>query len=231
MNFHDLFYYFFNFKFFIITLPELLRGLVVTVEIAALSLSLGFVLGLVLAVIRVTIKHYGTTGVLRILNFPLVVYVDVLRAIPPLVTLIVVYYALPFINITIPRFWAAVFTFVLILSAFAEEIFRATIEAIDRGQTEAARSLGLSYLQSMAYVVIPQAFKIALPPLTSRMIAVTKDVSLASVIGVADLLKKARAAQSLYANPTPLFSAALLFTILFLPLVRLSMYIEKKLAE
>jgi polar amino acid transport system permease protein len=230
MNFHDLFYYFFNFKFFIITLPDLLRGLIVTVEIAALSLSLGFVLGLVLAVIRVTVKQAGSSRFLHILNFPLVVYVDVLRAIPPLVTLIVVYYALPFINITIPRFWAAVLTFVIILSAFAEEIFRATIEAIDRGQVEAARSLGLSYLQSMAYVVIPQAFKIALPPLTSRMIAVTKDVSLASVIGVSDLLKKARAAQSLYANPTPLFSAALLFTILFLPLVRLSMYIEKKLA-
>ena len=231
MNFRDLFYYFFNFKFFIITLPDLLRGLVVTVEIAALSLSLGFVLGLVLAVIRVALKYSGTAGVLRILEFPLIVYVDVLRAIPPLVTLIVVYYALPFINITIPRFWAAVLTFVVILSAFAEEIFRATIEAIDRGQMEAARSLGLSYLQSMAYVVIPQALKIALPPLTSRMIAVTKDVSLASVIGVADLLKKARAAQSLYANPTPLFSAALLFTLFFLPLVRLSMYIEKKLAE
>jgi polar amino acid transport system permease protein len=231
MNFRDLFYYFFNFKFFVITLPDLLRGLVVTVEIAALSLASGFVLGLILAVVWVAIKHAGTPRFLRILNFPIVVYVDVLRAIPPLVTLIVVYYALPFINITIPRFWAAVLTFVVILSAFAEEVFRATIEAIDRGQAEAARSLGLSYLQSMAYVVIPQALKIALPPLTSRMIAVTKDVSLASVIGVADLLKKARAAQSLYANPTPLFSAALLFTILFLPLVRLSMYIEKKLAN
>jgi len=231
MNFRDLFYYFFNFKFFIITLPNLLGGLLVTVEIAALSLSLGFVLGLVLAVIRVTLRHSGSSRFLRILDLPLVLYVDVLRAVPPLVTLVVIYYALPFINITIPRFWAAVLTFVVILSAFAEEIFRATIEAIDRGQVEAARSLGLSYLQSMACVVIPQAFKIALPPLTSRMIAVTKDVSLASVIGVADLLKKARAAQSLYANPTPLFSAALLFTLLFLPLVRLSMYIEKKLAE
>ena len=231
MNFHDLFYYFFNYKFFILTLPDLLKGLVVTVEIAALSLILGFLWGLVLAVIRVMLRRPGNPFILRMFNFPIVIYVDVLRAIPPLVTLVVIYYALPFVNITIPRFWAAVLTFVLILSAFAEEIFRATIEAIDLGQIEAARSLGLSYLQAMVSVIIPQAFRIALPPLTSRLIAITKDVSMASVIGVADLLKKARAAQSLYANPTPLISAALLFTLLFLPLVRLSMQLEKKLAD
>jgi len=231
MNLHDLFYYFFNYKFFILTLPDLLKGLVVTIEIAALSLILGFLWGLVLAVIRVMIKRPENPLVVRLINIPIAIYVDVLRAIPPLVTLVVIYYALPFVNITIPRFWAAVLTFVLILSAFAEEIFRATIEAIDFGQIEAARSLGISYIQSMISVVIPQAFRIALPPLTSRLIAITKDVSMASVIGVADLLKKARAAQSLYANPTPLFSAALLFTLLFLPLVRLSMRLEKKLAE
>lgn len=230
MNFRELFYYFFNRKFFILSLPDLLKGLLVTVEIAALSLTFGFFLGLVITVVRVAIRHAGRRPILRLLNFPIVVYVDVFRAIPPLVTLVIVYYALPFISITIPRFWAALLTFTIILSAFAEEIFRATIEAIDPGQIEAARSLGLSYLQSMASVVIPQAFKIALPPLTSRLIAVTKDVSLASVIGVADVLKKARAAQAFYANPTPLLSAALLFTLLFLPLVRLSMYLEKRLS-
>jgi polar amino acid transport system permease protein len=230
MNLGDLFYYFFNPKFFILTLPELLNGLLVTVEIAALSLAFGFLLGLVLAVVRVAIRHASKQPILKVLNIPIVLYVDVFRAIPPLVTLVIVYYALPFISVIIPRFFAAVLTFTVILSAFAEEIFRATIEAIDPGQIEAARSLGLSYLQSMSSVVIPQAFRIALPPLTSRLIAVTKDVSLASVIGVADLLKKARAAQSLYANPTPLLSAALLFTLLFLPLVRLSMFLEKRLA-
>jgi polar amino acid transport system permease protein len=231
VNLRDLFHYFLNAKFFILTLPDLLKGLLVTIQIAGLSLAFGFLLGLVLAVVRVAIGHARKRPLLRALNFPIVVYIDVLRAIPPLVTLVIVYYALPFINITIPRFWAAVLTFTAILSAFAEEIFRATIEAIDPGQIEAARSLGLSYLQSMASVVIPQAFKIALPPLTSRLIAVTKDVSLASVIGVADLLKKARGAQSLYANPTPLLSAALLFTLLFLPLVRLSTFLEKRLSD
>lgn len=231
MNFRDLFYYFFNIRVFIDTLPDLLLGLVVTIEIAALSLILGFVLGLILAVIRVAVKRPHNLLIIRLLNIPIALYVDVLRSIPPLVILIVVYYALPYIGMLIPRFWSAVLTFVVILSAFSEEIFRAGIESIDRGQIEAARSLGLSYIKTMSYVVIPQAFRIALPPMTSRMIAITKDVSLASVIGVADVLKKARAAQAFLANPTPLFSAALLFTILFLPLVRLSMYLEKKLAE
>jgi polar amino acid transport system permease protein len=231
MNFRDLFYYFFNVEVFIETLPDLLRGLVVTVQIAALSLALGFVLGLVLAVIRVAVKRRSNPFLVRLLNLPIAVYVDVLRSIPPLVVLILVYYALPYLGLTIPRFWCAVFTFVIVLSAFAEEIFRAGIESIDRGQVEAARSLGLSYIATMSYVVIPQAFRVALPPMTSRMIAITKDVSLASVIGVADILKRARAAQAFLANPTPLFSAALLFTALFLPLVRFSMYLEKRLGR
>lgn len=231
MNLHDLFYYFFNVEVFIETLPDLLRGLVVTVQIASLSLILGFVLGLVLAVIRVAVKRRSNPLPIRLLNLPIALYVDVLRSIPPLVVLILVYYALPYLGLTIPRFWSAVFTFVIVLSAFAEEIFRAGIESIDRGQVEAARSLGLSYIATMGYVVIPQAFRVALPPMTSRMIAITKDVSLASVIGVADILKRARAAQAFLANPTPLFSAALLFTALFLPLVRFSMYLEKRLGR
>jgi len=231
LNLKDLFYYFFNIRIFVETLPDLLRGLLVTVEIAVLSLILGFVLGLVLAVIRVAVKRQSNPFIIRLLNFPIAVYVDVLRSIPPLVILIIVYYALPYIGLIIPRFWSAVLTFVIILSAFAEEIFRAGIESIDRGQIEGARSLGLSYVTTMRCVVLPQAFRVALPPMTSRMIAITKDVSLASVIGVADLLKKARAAQAFLANPTPLFSAALLFTLLFLPLVRFSMYLEKKLGE
>lgn len=231
MNFEDLFHYFFNVNVFVETLPDLLKGLLVTVEMAVLSLCLGFVWGLILAVIRVAVKRRGNPFIIRLLNVPIAIYVDVLRAIPPLVALVVVYYALPYVGVTIPRFWAAVLTFVVILSAFAEEIFRAGIESVDPGQIEAARSLGLSYVQTMSSVVIPQAFRVALPPMTSRMIAITKDVSLASVIGVADVLKKARAAQAFLANPTPLFSAALLFTILFLPLVRFSMYLEKRLAD
>jgi len=231
MEIRNLIHYFFNGRVFLDTLPQLGQGLWVTVQIAFLSISMGFVLGLVLAVIRVAVKRITNVWPIRLLNLPIAFYVDVLRSIPPLITLVVVYYALPYLGIYLPRFWAAVLTFAVVLSAFAEEIFRAGIESIGRGQAEAARSLGLSYLQMMHYVIIPQGFRVAIPPLTSRTIAVTKDVSLASVIGVADLLKEARAAQAFLANPTPLISAALLFTLVFLPLVRISMYLERRLAK
>jgi len=231
MEIRNLIHYFFNGRVFLDTLPQLGQGLWVTVQIAFLSISMGFVLGLALAVIRVAVKRITNAWPIRLLNLPIAFYVDALRSIPPLITLVVVYYALPYLGIYIPRFWAAVLTFAVVLSAFAEEIFRAGIESIGREQAEAARSLGLSYLQMMHYVNIPQGFRVAIPPLTSRTIAVTKDVSLASVIGVADLLKEARAAQAFLANPTPLVSAALLFTLVFLPLVRISMYLEKRLAK
>jgi polar amino acid transport system permease protein len=231
MEIGELVHYFFNGRVFLETLPELGRGLWVTVQIAFLSVSMGFVLGLTLAIIRVSVKRATSYWLVRLLNLPIAFYVDALRSIPPLVTLIVVYYALPYIGVSLPRFWAAVLTFVAVLSAFAEEIFRAGIESIAPEQVEAARSLGISYLQTMRHVVIPQGFRVAIPPLTSRTIAVTKDVSLASVIGVADLLKAARASQAFLANPTPLISAALLFTLVFLPLVRLSRQLEKKLAQ
>jgi len=231
MEIHDLIHYFFNGHVFLETLPQLVRGLWVTIQIAFLSIVMGFVLGLVLAIIRVAVKRSTNTWPIRLLNLPIAFYVDALRSIPPLITLVVVYYALPYLGIYFPRFWAAVLTFAVVLSAFAEEIFRAGIESIGRGQVEAARSLGLSYLQTMRYVIIPQGFRVAIPPLTSRTIAITKDVSLASVIGVADLLKAARASQAFLANPTPLVSAALLFTLVFLPLVRISMYLERRLAK
>jgi len=231
MEIHNLIHYFFNGRVFLDTLPQLAHGLWITVQIAFLSVSIGFVWGLILAVIRVTVKRPTNAWPTQLLNLPIALYVDVLRSIPPLITLVVIYYALPYLGIYLPRFWSAVLTFVAVMSAFAEEIFRAGIESIDLGQVEAGRSLGLSYLQMMRYVVLPQGFRVAIPPLTSRMIAITKDVSLASVIGVADLLKEARAAQAFLANPTPLISAALLFTLVFLPLVRISMYLERRLAQ
>lgn len=229
MNFRRLIEAFFNGHVMLKYLPALGRGMLVTVEIAGLSLAVGLTLGLILAVVRVAMKRKGNPGIVRLLNLPLTFYVDSMRALPPLVTLVVVYFALPYLGIFISRFWSAVMVFVLVLAAFACEIFRAGIEAVDTGQTEAARALGLSYLQTMRRVVVPQAFRVALPPLTSRMISVTKDVSLASVIGVADLLKEARLGIAETYNTSPLIAAAILFTLLFLPLVRLSVIVERRL--
>lgn len=229
MNMRGLVDSFFNVRIMAEYLPALARGLLVTVEIAGLSLALGLTLGMILAVVRVAIKRQGNPRIARLLNLPLTFYVDSMRALPPLVTLVVVYFALPYLGIYISRFWSAVSVFVLVLAAFACEIFRAGIESVDTGQMEAARSQGLSFLQTMRYVIVPQAFCVALPPLTSRMISVTKDVSLASVIGVSDLLKEAKLGIASTYNTSPLIAAAILFTLLFLPLVRLSMLVERRM--
>lgn len=229
MNMRGLVDSFFNVRIMMEYLPALARGLLVTVEIAGLSLALGLTLGMILAVVRVAIKRRGTPRLVRLLNLPLALYVDSMRALPPLVTLVVVYFALPYLGIYISRFWSAVSVFALVLAAFASEIFRAGIESVDSGQMEAARSQGVSYLQTMRYVIVPQAFRVALPPLTSRMVSITKDVSLASVIGVADLLKEAKLGIANTYNTSPLIAAAILFTLLFLPLVRLSMLVERRL--
>ena len=229
MNIRGLIDSFFNVRIMLDYLPALARGLWVTIEIAGLSLVMGLTLGLILAVIRVSIKRKGNPRLIRLLNVPLAFYVDSMRALPPLVTLVVVYFALPYLGVYISRFWSAVSVFVLVLAAFASEIFRAGIESVHIGQTEAARSQGLSYLQTMRYVIVPQAFRVALPPLTSRMISITKDVSLASVIGVADLLREAKLGIANTCNTSPLIAAAILFTLLFLPLVRLSAFVERRM--
>ncbi|MGC9529414.1 MAG: amino acid ABC transporter permease [Candidatus Bipolaricaulaceae bacterium] len=229
MRINELLHTFFDGRHMLAALPELAQGLLVTVEIAGLCLAVGISLGLVLAVVRVTIARHGNPLLVRLLNVPLVFYVDAVRAIPPLVTLVVVYFALPYLGIFLPRFWSAVMVFVLVLAAFAEEIFRAGIESIDPGQMEAARSQGLTFLQAMAHVIVPQAFRVAVPPLTSRMISITKDVSLASVIGVSDLLKAAKLDIARSGNYSSLVAAAIMFTLLFLPLVRLSGLVERRL--
>lgn len=229
MRLDDLLRNFFDVQHMYTLLPELLHGLRVTVEIAALSLAGGLLLGLLLALVRAGLRTRGCPAWLRWSEVLIVIYVDVARALPPLVTLVVVYFALPYLGVFVPRFWSAVLVFVLVLGAFAEEGFRAGIEALDRGQMEAARALGLTFLQGMMHVVAPQAVKIAIPELTGRMVSITKDVSLASVIGVSDLLRVAKLDIARSGNYSSLIAAAILFTLLFLPLMRLSMLLERRL--
>ncbi|MBC7317070.1 MAG: ABC transporter permease subunit, partial [Chloroflexi bacterium] len=202
MRLDDLLRNFFDVQHMYTLLPELLHGLRVTVEIAALSLAGGLLLGLLLALVRAGLRTRGCPAWLRWSEVLIVIYVDVARALPPLVTLVVVYFALPYLGV-----------FVLVLGAFAEEGFRAGIEALDRGQMEAARALGLTFLQGMMHVVAPQAVKIAIPELTGRMVSITKDVSLASVIGVSDLLRVAKLDIARSGNYSSLIAAAILFTL------------------
>jgi len=224
MDFHAIGRYFFNPVVMQKALPLLASGLWVTVKVSFLVIVIGFVVGLILAVIRATNLRYVGKPIGLLIR----IYVDLLRASPYLVLLSLVYFALPFAGINLSTFTATVLTFGACLSAFTEEIFRAGIEAVDKGQWEAARSLGLGFLQTMRAVVLPQAVRISVPTLANRGVAIAKAISMASAIALPDLLKQARWAQGIFANPTPLIEAAIIYVLLFLPLLRLTLFLEKK---
>ncbi len=211
---------FFNWPVFRSTLPLLLEGLWITILLGAVSIVAGLVAGLLMALIRL----YGN-GVARAMAR---VYIDVFRSIPLLVLLVLVYYALPFVGIRLTSFTSAAAALTLVSCAYTAEIFRAGIQAIPKGQFEAAEAIGLGFFSTMRDVVLPQAFRIVVPPLTSNCINVLKDTALASVVAMPDLLKQATQAQALAANPTPLIGAAFLYLLLLLPLVRLVGYFEER---
>ncbi|NDV86603.1 ABC transporter permease subunit [Aurantimonas aggregata] len=213
---------FFNVGVLVRYFPLLLEGLWRTIALGALSIVLGLLGGLVLAMLRL----YGG----RFVRFLVVAYIDVFRALPVLVWLVIVYYALPFVGIRLSAFASATTALTMISSAYTAEIYRAGIQAIPRGQFEAAQSIGLSQWYLMRDVVLPQAFRIVIPPLTNNSINVMKDTALASVVALPDLLKQATQAQALAANPTPLIGAAILYLLLLLPLVRLVAVFEARYA-
>ena len=219
--------YFFDIQLMLKSLPVLANGLWLTIKVSLTIMAVGFGVGLILAMLRaLNLKYIG-----KPLNLLIDIYADVLRASPYLVLVTIVYYGAPFLGVQFSPFWATVATFGACLSAFAEEIFRGGIEAIDKGQIEAARATGLSNYQTLRYVVLPWALTVSVPPLTNRTIAITKAVSMASAITLPELLKQARHLQAIYANPTPLIEAAIIYVILFFPLVRFSLYLERKMGK
>jgi polar amino acid transport system permease protein len=214
---------FLNWKVFVDTLPLLLRGLWITIGLGVAAIVLGAAGGLLLALLRL----YAPAP----MRFLTISYINVFRAIPLLVLLIVIYYALPFVGLRLNSFTSATMALSLVSAAYSAEILRAGLEGVPRGQSEAARALGLSKIRQMTDVILPQAVKLVIPPLTSNSINVMKDTSLASVVAMPDLLKQATQAEALAANPTPLISAALIYIVLLLPFVSLVGMAEVKLAR
>ncbi len=203
-------------------LPAILDGMVVTIEIAVVVVITGFLLGLALAVVR--------AFRVRAINALIIVFVDAFRALPPLVLILLVYFGLPNVGINVPSFAVLWLVLALVLAAFAEEIFWAGILSIPKGQWEAARSTGLSFLATLVHVVLPQAVRLAVPPLTNRTIAITKNTALGTVIGVSEILNQATAAQSFSGNATPLMMGAIAYLILFVPVVALGRWLETRFA-
>jgi polar amino acid transport system permease protein len=202
--------------------PAIVKGMGVTIEVAAAVVVAGILLGLILAVIR--------SFRARVVDALIVIFVDVLRALPPLVLILLIYFGLPNIGINLPSFLVLWLVLALVLAAFAEEIFWAGILSIPKGQWEAARSTGLSFLGTLTYVVLPQAIRLTVAPLTNRTIAITKNTALGTVIGVAEILNQATTAQSFSGNATPLMMGAVAYLILFVPVVALGRYLETRFA-
>jgi len=203
-------------------LPMLGLGLVNTFYLAVAASIIGTAVGIFVCIGRV----YGPKWV-RILA---VGFIDVFRALPILVVLMVIYYAGPFVGIRLDSFTSATAALSIVLAAFTAEVFRAGIKSIPPGQVEAARALGLPFYVMLLKVILPQAIRIATPPQTSNYVSIVKDTSLASVVAMPDLLKQAYAAQAMMANPSPLIAAAGVYLIILWPLVRLVSYLEHRAA-
>lgn len=213
-------YYFFNLELIRPHLPQLWSGFVLTLGMAVATVVAGIVLGLVLALAR--------TYQVKPLNALIVAFTDVFRAIPQLVVIVLVYFALPAVGVTLSPVVATVAGLALILAAYAEEIFWGGFGAIARGQWEAARSTGMSFTQALVFVVLPQVLRQCIAPLTNRAIGITKGTALGSVIAVPELLNVASSVQSTIANPTPMMLSAVLFCLVFLPFVRLTRWLETR---
>lgn len=213
---------FFNLQVMQQYLPKIVEGFFVTVQIALAVVLAGIASGLLLALVR--------AFRIKAVNFFIILGVDVLRALPPLVLIIGFYFALPAVGIRMSAWVATWLALSLVLMAFAEEIFWAGILAVPKGQWEAARSTGLSFVQTLTDVVMPQAVRLTIPPLTNRTIAITKGTALGAVVAVGEILYQAQTAYSFSYNPSPLVLGAAAYLILFIPVVYFGRWVETRFA-
>jgi len=213
---------FFNLDIMVQAWPIMARGFGMTLLLCAVVIPMGLAGGLLVAI--------ASTAPQRWIRWPTAVLVDLFRAVPPLALLIFISAGLPFAGIRLSPFTAVCLSFLLNNSAYYGEIYRAGIDFIGTGQTEAARSTGLNSLQAMAYVVLPQAVRNVLPDLVSNTIEVVKLTSLASVVAFAELLYSADMARSITYNASPIVMAAGFYLVLLWPAVRLASRLERKLS-
>jgi polar amino acid transport system permease protein len=211
---------FFNRQIATEALPIVLQGLLNTVLLSLLVVPLGLLGGLILALLA----HSRS----RFIRWPLIAWVDFFRAFPPLVLLILLFAGLPFAGLELGGFACVAIAFFLNTGAYYGEILRAGIESIPRGQVEAARSTGLSGLQAMTYIILPQAVRNVLPDLLSNTLEVVKLTALGSVVAVPELLFQARQAQSVTYNATPIVMAAVIYFLILWPVVRLLSRLENR---
>ena len=201
--------------------PILLQGVWLTIVVTIGSLLLSTVLGLVWAMMRVS-------GI-RVLSLLSASLINVIRGIPIIVLLFYLYFVMPDLGVTLSALQAAILGLGIAYSAYQAENFRAGIEAIDKGQIEAAQSIGMGWWLTMRRVVLPQAVRIVLPPYGNIMIMMLKDSSQASTITVAELALQGKLIASASFKNTSVFTlVALMYLAMSIPLILLVRHFEKK---
>lgn len=214
---------FFNLSIMAQAWPLVLKGLGMTMLICAIVIPLGAAGGLVFAL--------GSVAQSRALRWASIAFVDLFRAVPPLVLLIFIYAGLPFAGLDISPLLAVTVGFFLNNSAYFAEIFRAGLLSVPKGQAEAARSTGLTAGQTLVYVTLPQAMRNVLPDLLSNVVEVVKLTSLASVVSLGEMLHAAGLARSVTYNASPLVLAAGIYLLLLWPLIRVIGRFERRIAS
>ena len=212
-----------NVDLMINSLPLLITGAGITIQITAISVGLVLIIGMFVGIARISN--------VKLLRWLAAIYIDFLRGTPLLVQIFLIYFALPVIlEQRVDPFIAAITACGINSGAYIAEIFRAGIQAIDEGQMEAGRSLGMTWVQTMRYIIVPQAFKNIVPPLGNEFIALLKDSSLVSVIGFEELTRRGQLIIArTYGSLEIWISVALIYLVMTLTISRLVAYLEKRL--
>lgn len=210
-----------RYKFFI-------NGLKVTLTVTLFSVLIGIVIGFLVGTIRST---YDKTGKMRILDMICKAYLSIIRGTPVLVQLMIMYFIV-FSSPDANKMVTAVLAFAINSGAYVAEIFRSGIMSVDNGQFEAGRSLGFNYVQTIWYIVLPQAFKNALPALCNEFIALLKETSVVSFIALQDLTRAGDLVKSRTYNPVlPLITVALIYWVIVTILTKLVSILERSLRK
>ncbi|PWV99429.1 amino acid ABC transporter membrane protein (PAAT family) [Paenibacillus cellulosilyticus] len=199
-----------------------LKGAWLTLQLSFFGVLFGTLLGVGFALLRIS-----KIGILRFLAS---VYIEVIRGTPMLVQIVIIYYGLTNFGINLPGFTSGVIALTINSAAYMAEVFRAGINAIDKGQNEAARSLGMTHGMSLRLIVLPQAFRNMLPAIGNEFIVIIKDSSLVSTIGIAELMYNTNTVSSLTFKPLePLLVSAAVYFVMTFTLSRLLGLLERKL--
>jgi His/Glu/Gln/Arg/opine family amino acid ABC transporter permease subunit len=212
----------FELKLFLQSLPALAAGAWVTAKLSVLSIVLGVIIGIFGGLAR--ISHSA------LIRFVAGAYVVVMRGVPLLMTLLFLYYGLPSAGIQLDAFTVALIALSVTSGAYVTEIVRAGIQSLDPGQMRAARSLGMSYSLAMRRIILPQAMRRVLPPITNESLTLLKNTSLVSTIALTDLLRSGLEVMTWQANTfSPFAGVALFYLLMTLPLVWLNGWLERNM--